>query len=93
MPAIASNPPSAIVFAELGDGAEVRVGGGRLPVSFGVRSWQRTSAAVLDELVGLLGGPEAGRQDHDQVLEALRQLGHPALAVGQLELVLAASRR
>ena len=42
------------------------------------------SAAVLHDLARLLAGPEAGRQDHDQVLQPLRQLGHPALAVGQL---------
>src|SRR5205807_766355 len=33
--------------------------------------------------------PQGGHQEHDRVLNAKRQLGHAALAVSQLELVLA----
>ena len=46
------------------------------------------SAAAWTTSLGLPPGPEARGQDHDQVLEALRQLGHAALAVGQAKLVL-----
>ena len=42
---------------------------GRRPVNLRVRSWQRTSAAGLDESRRLPAGPEAGREHHDHVLQ------------------------
>src|SRR5262245_23199154 len=39
-------------------------------------------------LVLLSLAPEGGHEEHDSVLHALRQLGHAALPVGELELVL-----
>ena len=87
MPAMASKPPAAIGLAQLGDRAIIAVGGALA----GQASRQVLAEDIrraLDDLAGLLTGPEAGREDHDEVLDALRQLGHAALAVGQAELVL-----
>src|SRR5947209_595213 len=39
-------------------------------------------------LISLLMSPERGYEHYDRVLHAQRQLGHAALAVGELELVL-----
>ncbi len=73
--------------AEFGQFAEIAVGG------FSAAELQFKALAdgfrrEADQFILLPGSVEAGAEHHDGVLQVLRERGHPALAVGEFELML-----